>query len=607
MPHRLRAVVLLALSMWASVTWAANTPIGPADLTAEVRARIDSLAESLPIERLAAQKIDFHGNVVAWMISRTPLSPDEEVLQATATRAALLKSHQTVRTPDEALRVLGRLVDEVPPHLKPQPVRFSLTVLDVPQFNAFAIGGGELFITAPYLQSLLEAGDRGHDMLAFVLAHEIGHTALGHCRRGYQWLAIEDALKSGLERRVDRELLRKALQTTLAPAGVLGKFLYSREQEYEADLFALHLCRNAGVPEEHVLDGVRLLCLLTYPQLRTDPDFVPDPQGDRSRLAYYLSSHPNPLRRLRRLRRELSGEPDLAAGCGLLLFDAPSESFSRCADASIAAGGRAIVFVHGMEGDGSSYSLLLKRLAAAESAAGIPLLVLQYPNDQSLARSGEFLRAELKRVCGNCRNVDFVCHSAGGLVFRFYAEVRRGEFRRAVFHGTPHGGSDLARLRSLLEVSQLVGDLKLGYPESLQNSLRDGHGQITHDLHPDSLFLRYLDRHDRPADRYYVFRGRVLRTAQAAALRVTVATSRELLRREIAREIESPFLRRAADHYANQLSLPEEIANGDLAVSFESAALKGAAEVHDSRRSHLSLKGDPDVVRETVRIILESG
>lgn len=600
----IRLLLVCGMLMGASAALAAPMPAHPRDLTAAVAARIDRIAEECPPEKLSVRKVDFHGNIAAWMIARTPLTPEEEVTFSAAAREKLLAAHRSLPAPDEAVRVLERLQKELPLHLQPEPIRFSLTVLDAPQFNAFAIGGGNLFITAPFLQALLDEGERGRNMLAFVLAHEIGHTALQHCRRGYQLLVLEEELARQIELRVERALLEKLLETSVAPAGVLAKFLYSREQEYDADLCALHLCRNAGIPVEQAVDGARFLCLLTYPQLLTDPDFAPNPAADRSALAHYLSSHPNPFRRVNRLRRELSGEPDAGCIAGLFTVDLATNEMTPCPRGMISGGGRAIVFIHGMEGSGLSYVPLMRHLAAQDAVPGVPLLVFQYANDESLARSGEFLSTELARVCANCSKVDFVCHSAGGLVFRYYAEVRRGAFRRAVFHGTPHGGSDLARLRSLLEASQFVGNLKLGYPESLQRTLLDGNGQITHDLHPDSLFLRFLDRHEKPLDRYYVFRGRVLRTAQAVALEAVATVSRDLLRQQIAREVESGFLRRWADHYADYLRIPPEIASGDLAVSFDSANLKGAAEVHDSRHNHLTIKFRPDVLRETTRILL---
>ena len=121
-----------------------------------------------------------------------------------------------------------------------------------------------------------------------------------------------------------------------------------------------------------------------------------------------------------------------------------------------------------MESNREVYRLLLARLAADERAAQTRLFVFQYPNDDSLARSGRSLEPELRRVFASAAQTDFVCHSAGGLVFRYYAETRGGEFRRAIFLGTPHGGSNLARLRRLLEAVQFVGDLKLGYDQALQ-------------------------------------------------------------------------------------------------------------------------------------------
>jgi Zn-dependent protease with chaperone function/pimeloyl-ACP methyl ester carboxylesterase len=605
MTCRLLPVALSAVLIGTSAAVAGLPPAGPRDLTSAVAARIDRIAEEYPPEKLSARKVDFHGNIAAWMIARTPLTPAEEVASAGAAREQMIGAHRTSPLPGETARVLERLLRELPPHLQPEPIRYSLTVLDVPQFNAFAIGGGNLFITTPFLQAFLDDGERGRDMLAFVLAHEIGHTALQHCRRGYQLIALEEELSRQIELRVDRALLAKILETSLAPAGALTKFLYSREQEYDADLFALHLCRNAGISAERVLDGARYLCLLTYPQLLTDPAFVPHPLADRSTLIHYLSSHPNPFRRVSRLHRELSGEPDAGCAAGLFTMDLTTEELSPCPNRMIPEWGRAIVFIHGMEGTGRTYAPLMQHLAAEEAAHGVPLIVFQYPNDQSLARSGELLRREMSRICADCREVDFVCHSAGGLVFRYYAEVRGGAFRRAVFHGTPHGGSDLARLRSLLEASQFVRDLKLGYPESLQQTLLDGNGQITHDLHPDSLFLRYLDRHKTPFERYYIFRGRVLRKSQAIALEAAATVSRELLRSRIEREIESEFLRRLADHYADYLKVPPEIGSGDLAVSFDSAWLQGAAEVHDSRHNHVTIKMRPDVLRETARIVLE--
>src|SRR5262245_7539875 len=181
----------------------------------------------------------------------------------------------------------------------------------------------------------------------------------------------------------------------------------------------------------------------------------------------------------------------------------------------------------------------------------------------------------MERVCASRKHVDFVCHSAGGLVFRQYAELEGGEFHHAYFQGTPHYGSDLAALRSLLEATQFLGDLKLGYDGALQQAILDGHGQISHDLQPDSLFLRNLNapggKVGPACDSLDVWRA----WSGAGGLRMKTAV--EAGRRPLGGLLKSDEtggmkLSRAG---LERLALPAEITNGDLAVTVESAKLAG--------------------------------
>jgi Zn-dependent protease with chaperone function/pimeloyl-ACP methyl ester carboxylesterase len=545
------------------------------------------------------------------------MTPAEEFEASRATLARLLETTRTVPTPAAADALFRRLVDELPGRCRPDEFEFKLILLDLPATNVFTTGAGYVCITRPFLQALEVAGDRGHDMLAFFLAHELGHGALGHSRRGYQLAAIEEEIRRGLRMRVDRKLLASALETAVNPAGSLVRFLYSRAQEYEADLFALHLCRNAGVKFDNALDAVRFVCLMEHPQLiQTDKIDTRTPR-DESKLAYYFSAHPSPFRRLWNLERELAGAVDggpdggpngaAQATYGLFVFDRkadrPETAFALAADGHVAAGQRAIIFLHGMEGNTGTYLPLMQHLAQRRATDEIELIEFRYPNDQSLARSGEFLCAEMNRVCVEASQVDFICHSAGGLVFRWYAEVRGGAFREAIFQGTPHGGSDLVKLRSLIELTQFLKSLKLGYPEALSRSILDGRGQIGHDLLPDSLFLRYLNRFEAPVERYHIFRGQVFRRPQAVLLDATISASRLALK-ERAVEIDSPLLKRTVDHWIDLLELPEEVKAGDLAVSLERATLAGVKDVRTVRESHLSMKRDGQTMQSVSKIVL---
>jgi hypothetical protein len=257
-----------------------------------------------------------------------------------------------------------------------------------------------------------------------------------------------------------------------------------------------------------------------------------------------------------------------------------------------------------MESSLGVYLPLMKRLAADPSGEEFRILGFQYPNDESLSRSGKFLRREMQRVCASASHIDFVCHSAGGLVFRQYAEIERGEFQHVYFQGTPHRGSDLAALRSLLEAVQFMGDLKLGYDGALKQAILDGHGQISIDLEPDSLFLTYLNSpRDNPGrDRYLIYRGQALTRARAVLLKAAVDAARASLDRTIKNDNSTvtKFSRAALE----KVLVPAEITSGDLAVTLESATLDGVEIIHTHSLRHTELPRDPAVIDHLVKLLV---
>src|SRR5262249_54178942 len=153
---------------------------------------------------------------------------------------------------------------------------------------------------------------RGPAALAFILARELGHIGLEHCCRGWQRLAVEEELRQEVKGH-KAGWVRDVLQTGIVASGKLVHFLYSRDQEYEADLFALHLCRNAGLKPDEGLDGLRLLARLRHPDALTDPRFDAAKVKPDTTLGYYFSAAPDPLVRLRRLLMECRGEVDRPA------------------------------------------------------------------------------------------------------------------------------------------------------------------------------------------------------------------------------------------------------------------------------------------------------
>ncbi|MCH8922295.1 MAG: alpha/beta fold hydrolase [Planctomycetes bacterium] len=547
-----------------------------AGLSPAERQTVDARAMKTPLLDVKRAKVRLYTNAAGWLVARSPLPKAEERRRIAAADAAFRTKHRAVETPAAAKAVLRRLTAALP---APMPAETtSLVVFDDDEWDAQTVGGGRVFISQGYLRALTADKQRGTDRLAFVLAQQIGHDVRGHCRFAYKLLWLQDQLDERADREVDRRVLRAAIRRAVSASGKLLRFSYDREQVRQADLFALHLCRNAGFDVENGLDVLRS-----------------EAAGD----------NPEALRRLRRLRMELDGDVG-EAKYALHEFDPANVVLGRSADKSIRAGEHVVVFLHGMESNAEIYLPLMQQLAKNKGDRKLRILALSYPNDGSLARSGKFLKREIDRVCPGAKHIDFVGHSAGGLVFRHYAEVERGRFRRAVFLGTPHAGSDLARLRDLLEPKQFFGDLPLGYPKALERTIVDGRGQMAFDLQPDSLFLRHLNAAEkvtRPDD-YHIFRGRALSERKAALLRFSVAFARRRLNKSLKKIEDKPQRHAAAKLLIERLRLPAEITRGDLAVTLDSAALKGVKSVETHKLNHAQLYKDEKVIESVVELIL---
>lgn len=575
-------------------------------ITPELRSRIDRIAAASTPETVDQEQINFAGDITAWLIGYALPSPEEEASHADGVCRQLLSEYRTIASPAVGERILRRLTDVLPPHLKPASFNYTLTVLDIPEPNAFTCGGGPVYITRSLLEALCREGERSEAALAFVLAHELGHMALLHCRRGWQRIELQEEMNQGLQLAVHAETLRSLLQTGIAAAGNLTPFLYSRNQEYEADLFALHLCQSAGFGSDDVLDGMRYLVMWTHPAIVTRDDYRPDLTADRSALGYFLSAGPDTLFRLKRLLLERDGIVEDTQQFGLFAYDRTTGALQRCA-AALRSGQRPLILVHGLGGGADSFAAFLAFLAKQEPIRDRPLLVFRYPNNESLARCGRYLRREIDRVIGEPRLTGFICHSAGGLVFRYYAEIEGGDFDRAVFLGTPHRGSELARLRLLAAAAEYGRDFAAGLSLFGPDPQLGSRGQFENDLHPDSLFLRRLGNGADLARRYHIFYGRRLDRLQTPALRTSFAATAPLLRRQLVEQISSQCLRRCARQLFRDLILPEEVLDGDLAVTAQSACLEGAGGVVEMTLDHQALKSDEAVMGKVLQVLESSG
>ncbi len=123
--------------------------------------------------------------------------------------------------------------------------RIRVHVYEIEPVNGLAAPDGRIFLTRGFLRKY-QAGEVSAEELASVIAHELGHVALGHSRRRMIDFSGQNAIRLALAAVLNRflpgigALIAGALVTVLA-AGL------SRSDEYEADAYAAALLTKAGI------------------------------------------------------------------------------------------------------------------------------------------------------------------------------------------------------------------------------------------------------------------------------------------------------------------------------------------------------------------------
>ena len=196
-----------------------------------------------------------------------------------------------------------------------------------------------------------------------------------------QWLYehVEKDLSAEPERKAEAKRYLDSLRGT----GVILEYAYSREDDFLADLFAVHLCRNAGFDVENGLDVLRRgavnqnEALLRNPPARVGvPPIEPEVQEAVTGESFTLAQPPSPAQRLRRVRLELDG---LIYGedYGLFAFQRETEQLKLAEDHSIDEGQRIVVCIHGMESSLGVYLPLMEHLAKQDATAELRVLGFQ--------------------------------------------------------------------------------------------------------------------------------------------------------------------------------------------------------------------------------------
>ena len=123
--------------------------------------------------------------------------------------------------------------------------KLSVQIYEIDPINGLAAPDGRIFITRGFYNKY-KAGDVSGEELPSVIAHELGHVALGHARRRMIDFSGQNAVRAALGMVLGRIL------PGIGPwiAGLVANLLMarlSRADEYEADEYAAALMVRSGL------------------------------------------------------------------------------------------------------------------------------------------------------------------------------------------------------------------------------------------------------------------------------------------------------------------------------------------------------------------------
>ncbi len=169
------------------------------------------------------------------------------------------------------------------------PYKFNFHLLaDNGTVNAFALPGGQVFITEALLKKLKTRGE-----IATTLAHEIGHVAARHSAQQLAKQQLTQGL-TGAAVMATYDPNDPSTQNTAAVAALIGEVVglkFGRNDELEADKLGVRFASDAGYDPRSMISVMQTLDKVA-----------------KSRTPEFFSTHPNPANRITHIEQAIASK-----------------------------------------------------------------------------------------------------------------------------------------------------------------------------------------------------------------------------------------------------------------------------------------------------------
>lgn len=198
-------------------------------------------------------------NPITGETQRVALSPEQEIALGLNAAPQMAQQHGGLHPDGRAQQHVDQigmeLLDAVEKIVRSNggenPFEFDFHLLaDDQTVNAFALPGGQVFITVALYQRLETEGQ-----LAGVVGHEIGHVLMRH---GAQRMAKQKLTQGLVSATGVAGGGQQSAQMAAAVANMIN-MKYGRDDELESDKWGVQLCVEAGYDPRSMLDVMRIL------------------------------------------------------------------------------------------------------------------------------------------------------------------------------------------------------------------------------------------------------------------------------------------------------------------------------------------------------------
>lgn len=217
------------------------------------------------------------------------MTPDQEIQLGLQARPELTAQfgglHPDPRVRERVARIGARLVERTVAKKSGYPFEFH-ALADAKTVNAFALPGGQVFITAALLERFDTDGQ-----VAGVLGHEIGHVIGRHGAERVSKMQLVQGITGGvlIATYDPNNASSQQRAAMVALIGNLVNMKWGRDQELESDRLGVTIMLEAGYHPEQMIRVMEVLA----------------EAGGGGRQAEFFSTHPNPENRIERIREAI--------------------------------------------------------------------------------------------------------------------------------------------------------------------------------------------------------------------------------------------------------------------------------------------------------------